>query len=240
MSITSSEPDALPKSSPPEKARVFVVFYRESKHLARKLLQSAEATSNPTEKFIFVGTDGCEMPGFRNLTMNLPQGNPISVNRAFMAVSKMCYNNKDDFIFLDADCTFLKPEAIERISWELTRKEGTVLGQPIWTHNDKFRGWSCNGNAAYKWEAWERFNLSEEPIPDNEPFDLWLSKKFLQGHMAGTGLFHNTEHLSQIKNLDWLEIAGREAVIHHSCSDGSVSDRVVEKYGSVLMQAANA
>lgn len=225
MSITLSERDARQKS--PEKARVFVVFYKESKHLARKLLQSAEASGNPTEKFIFVSTDGSKMRGFRNLSLDLPQGNPVSVNRAFMAVSEICYNNQDDFIFLDSDVTFLKPEAVEKISFELTSRDGTVLGQPVWTHNNKFHGWSWNGNAAYKWQTWERFNLAKEPIPDDQPFDLWLSKKFFQGHCAGTGLYHQTEHLNQVKSLDWLP---EQAVLHHPCTDGSVADCVMEKY----------
>ena len=213
-----------------ENARVFIVIYKGSVELAKKLLQSAEATGNNTSKFIFVGTDGTEMPGFRNLPLDLPQGNPISVNRAFMHVAEMCFKNQDDFIFLDADVTFLKPEAIERISFELTNRDGTVLGQPVWTNNKKFHGWSWNGNAAYKWEAWKRFDLAFDPIPDDQPFDLWLSKRFFQGHCAGTGLFHNTEHMSKVKDLKFLnETTGRLAVLHHSCTDGSVADLIMER-----------
>jgi hypothetical protein len=229
MSTTSSEQDAHPKSLRLENARVFIVFYKETKHLARKLLQSAEASGNPTEKFIFVGTDGSTMPGFRNLRVDLPQGNPISVNRAFATIAELCYNNQDDFIMLDADCTFLKDHAIERISQELVRREGTVLGQPVWVHNHKFHGWTWNGNAAYRWFTWEKFNLKEEPIPDDYPFDLWLSKKFFQGHCAGTALYHNTLHKSQVKDLSFLDEAPH-AVLHHSCLDGSVADCVVKKY----------
>lgn len=195
--------------------------------MARKLLQSAEASGNDTRKFIIVGTDGTVVPGFRNLTLDLPQGNPVSVNRAFMRVAEMCFDNQDDFIFLDPDVTFLKDHAVARITEELIGRGGTVLGQPMWTINDLIHGWCWNGNAAYKWEAWERFNLAVEPIPDDQPFDLWLSKRFFQGHCAGTGLYHNTLHKSKVTNLDWLP---RDAVLHHPCDDGSVADCVVEKY----------
>lgn len=217
-----------------ENARVFVTCYEKAIPLAKKLLQSAEASGNPTGKFIFVMTDGSHMPGFRNLTLDIPQGNPISVNRAFMAVAQMCHKNRDDFIFLDPDVTFLKPEAVERLSYELMSRDGTVLGQPIWTHNDKFHGWSFNGNAAYKWQTWERFDLARWPIPDDKPFDLFLSRKFFQGHCAGTGLYHNTSHKKDVKDLKWLP---EQAVLHHPCTDGSVADLVMEKY---LKETENA
>ena len=225
MSTTSSRSAVLPQSY--EKARVFIVVYEGSIHLAKKLLQSAEASGNATEKFIFVGTDGTEMKGFRNLPLDLPQGNPISVNRAFMEVAEMCFKNKDDFIFFDSDVTFMKPEAIEKLSYELMSRDGTVLGQPVWTHNDECHGWSWNGNAAYKWQTWERFDLKRWPVPDDKPFDLWLSKKFFQGHCAGTGLYHNTLNKKDVENLDWVP---RECVIHHPCSDGSVAECVMKKY----------
>ena len=229
MSTSSSKPVAHHLSKN-ENARVFIVVYEGAIRLANKLLQSAEASGNPTGKFIFVGTDGTEMPGkFRNLPLDLPQGNPVSVNRAFMEVAEMCFKNRDDFIFFDPDVTFMKPKAIERLSFELTSRDGTVLGQPVWTHNDDFHGWSWNGNAAYKWETWERFNLENEPIPDDQPFDLWLSKKFFQGHCAGTGLYHNTLDKKNVENLDWVP---EECCIHHPCSDGSVADLVMEKYMS--------
>jgi len=229
MSTTSSDQDAHQSKKSFENARVFIVVYEGSVHLAKKLLQSAEASGNDTKKFIIVGTDGTEIKPFRNLPLDLPQGNPISANRAFMHVAKMCFDNQDDFIFLDADCTILGPEAIEKISYELMSRDGTVLGQPVWTHNDYFHGWSWNGNAAYKWQTWERFHLQLNPIPDDEPFDLWLSKKFFQGHCAGTGLYHNTlqGESENVKNLGWLP---EQAVLHHPCKDGSVADCVVAKF----------
>ncbi len=226
MSITSLIQDVRPTVNR-ENARVFITCYEKAIPLAKKLLQSAEASDNPTEKFIFVMTDGSYMPGFRNLTMNVTQGSPVSVNRAFMKVAEMCYNNRDNFIFLDPDVTFLKPKAIEKLSFELEVREGTVLGQPIWTHNDTFHGWSCNGNAAYKWDVWEKFDLARWPVPDDQPFDLWLSKKFFQRHYAGTNLYHNTLHLKNVKSLD---IIPEKAVLHHSCIDGSVADLVMKKY----------
>lgn len=226
MSITSSKQDALQKSQH-SNARVFITVYEGSVHLAEKLLQSAKAAGNDISKFIVVGTDGTEIEGFRNLPLDLPQGNPISPNRAFAYVAKLCYDLQDDFIFLDSDCTFLKPNAVERITTELIGREGTVLGQPIWTHNEKYHGWSWNGNAAYRWFTWDKFNLGSEPIPDQEPYDLWLSTKFFHGHCAPTGLYHNTMHKENITDLSWIPNA---AVIHHTCIDGSVADLVVNKF----------
>lgn len=225
MSTTSSKPDAHQHKI--ENARVFIVVYKDSVFHAKKLLESAEASGNDTSKFIFVGTDGTEIEGFRNLPLDLPQGHPISVNLAFMHVAKMCYGNKDNFIFIDADCTFLKPDAVERISFELDVRGGTVLGQPIWTVNENFHGWSWNGNAAYRWEAWERFSLASEPLPNDEAFDSFLSKKFFQEHCAGTGLYHNCLPAKNITNLKWIS---DNAVLMHSCSDGSVADCVVRNF----------
>ena len=224
MSTTSSEQDARQSL---EEARVFITVYAGALHLAKKLLQSAEATGNDTRKFIIVGTDGTMIPGFRNDPLDLPQGNPISANRAFMHVAKMCYDNKDNFIFFDADVTFLRDNVVGRITEDLLNKGGTVLGQPMWTRNELIHGWCFNGNAAYKWDAWEKFNLEEEPIPDDYPFDLWLSKKFFQTQCAPTGLYHNTLPVENITDLDWIP---EYSAIHHPCKDGSVADCVIKKH----------
>ena len=226
MSITSSEQDALQKSRL-EDARVFIVVYEGSVHLAKKLLQSAEASGNDTRKFIIVGTDGTKIDGFRNLTLDLPQGNPISVNRAFTHVAKMCYDNKDNFAFFDSDVTFLKPDAIGRLTEELMFREGSVLGLPVWVHNDKFHGWTWNGNAVYRDTVWQDFKLEEEPIPDDYPFDLYLSKKFFQRYCAPTVQQLQTEHKKNVKSLDWVS---DNCVVHHPCSDGSLADCVMKKF----------
>lgn len=210
-----------------ENARVFVVVYKDSIHLAEKLIESAEASGNDTSKYIIVGTDGTEIGGFRNLPLDLPQGHPVSANQAFSHIAKLCYDLGDDFIFMDADCTILKKGFVERVSEELIGREGTVLGQPVWTHNDDFHGWSWNGNAAYRWHTYDTFQLEDEPIPDDEPFDLFLGKKFFQSHCAPTGLYHNTMHKSEVTNLDWIPST---AAMHHSCKDGSVADCVVNKF----------
>lgn len=210
-----------------ENARVFVTVYSGNIQLARKLLQSAEATGNETSKFIFVGTDGNEVEGFRNLPLDLPQGNPVSVNRAFMEVARLCHSNGDDFIMFDADVTFVAPDAVERLSWEFSRKEGAVMAQPHYVFNDKFNGWCWNGNAIYRKDAWVTFDLANNPVPDDEPFDLFLSKKYFQRYCAPTGLISQTENKMGVKDLEWLN---PQCVVHHACSDGSVADRVMEKY----------
>lgn len=210
-----------------ENARVFVTIYAGNIHLAKKLLQSAEATGNDTSKFIFVGTDGTEMEGFRNLPLDLPQGNPISVNRAFMEVAKICHSNKDDFILLDGDVTFVGEQAIEKLSWEFKGREGKVMGQPHWVHNHKFHGWCWNGNAVYGHDVYVLFDLEKNPIPDDDPFDLFLSRKFFQKHLAPTGLISQTMDMVGVKDLEWLD---PQCVLHHACTDGTVADRVMEKY----------
>ena len=157
--------------------------------------------------------------------LDLPQGHPVSANRAFMEVAKMCYNNKDNFIFCDPDISFLGSNAIKKLTTELIGREGQTMHKVHWSHNTVYGGWyGAMGVVACKWDTYHKYGLERFPIPDDEPLDLWLSRKFFGPHMAPTGLIEEDQVTPDLNNI------AKDCVVWHGDKSGKLCEQILAKY----------